>query len=121
MSLVWTARPTAVFASNTIVADIMSVQTMYCTASGSYKQLFVVVRTFLFKPVEPLRPDKNQKRAAKATRTVQRKKRNNNKPLTDDLFEDSDDDDIDGLEEVMKVYKVSKDGMAGCHVGYLPK
>jgi hypothetical protein len=75
----------------------------------------------LAKPVEPIRPEKDQKRAAKATGTVQRKKRNNNKPLTDVLFEDSDDEDNDGLEEVIKVYKVSKDGTAGCHVGYLPR
>jgi hypothetical protein len=75
----------------------------------------------LAKPVEPIRPEKNQKRAAKATGTVQPKKRNINKPLTDDLFQDLDDEDNDGLEEVIKVYKVSKDGTAGCHVGYLPR
>jgi hypothetical protein len=52
----------------------------------------------LSKPVEPIRPDKNQKRAAKATGTVQQKKRNNNKPLTNDLLEDLDDEDNYGLE-----------------------
>jgi hypothetical protein len=60
----------------------------------------------LAKLVEPIRPEKNQKYAAKATGTVQRKKQNNNKSLTNDLFEDLDDEDNDGLEEVNKVYTV---------------
>jgi hypothetical protein len=91
MSLVWTARPTAAFARNTTAADIMSAQmtndVLYCSwqlqavdRSGEY------IPYSLSKPVEPIRPDKNHKRAAKATGTVQRKKRNNNKPLTDDLL-----------------------------------
>jgi hypothetical protein len=35
------------------------------------------------------------------------------------LFDVSDDDD--GYEEVVKVFKIEKDGMANCHVGYLPR
>jgi hypothetical protein len=60
----------------------------------------------LSKPVEPIRPDKNQKCAGKATGTVQRKKCNNNKSLPEDLFEESEDDENDGLEEVIKVYRI---------------
>jgi hypothetical protein len=32
-----------------------------------------------------------------------------------------DNKDNYGSEEVIKVYKGSKDGMAGCHVGFLPR
>jgi hypothetical protein len=46
-------------------------------------------------------------------------KKNNNTSHALDLFDDSDNDT--GYEEVVKVYKIESDGLANCHVGYLPQ
>jgi hypothetical protein len=54
-------------------------------------------------------------------RSVQRKKRKNKKPITDNLFEDSEDKEKGRLDKVVNFHKISKDGIAGCHVGYLPQ
>jgi hypothetical protein len=37
------------------------------------------------------------------------------------LFEDSENEEESGMEKVLKVQKIAKDGMAGCHVAYFPQ
>lgn len=61
-------------------------------------------------------------RAYKNPKIKNKKFKSNNDDAQDDmLFEDSGTDDEGPLEEVVKVFKIERDGMANCHVGYLPR
>jgi hypothetical protein len=72
-------------------------------------------------PIEsnvPTLPETKRKRAPRKRNEVKHKK-TNNASHTVNVFENSDNDN--GYEEVVKVFKIERDGMASCHVVYLPR
>jgi hypothetical protein len=61
-----------------------------------------------------------RKLPTKVTVSIQRKKHNNNKLLTDTLPEDSEAKENNGMAEVVvQVHKISEDRMTSCNDGYL--
>lgn len=66
-------------------------------------------------------PASKRKPVTRKKQDIKRKKRHNNERHASDILFDDSEDDEDGMEEVVKIYKVERDGMANCHVGYLPR
>jgi hypothetical protein len=125
MFLAWTATQMVACAISTSVVEILSKRTMLSTALGSYRLSIVDVIRIGYLLLLSCLQQMYWLQQLHWQQNVIWKKNNfqhnqNNYPSNDaDLFEASDVED--GVVEVVKVYKVEHNGMANCHVGYLPR
>jgi hypothetical protein len=107
--LAWTAIQTDNILLNMNAADIMFNQTMFYTVRVYCK--LRSIHSLSFSNLVNLLPELQG--------NVKRKKHNKNKHFPKKIIEDSDDKD--GMEDVGNVHNIIGDGMAGFHVGYLPR